>query len=71
MNRVILTRVIIVVSLIVIACLYFAWRGNLFSIPGEPTDYFTCVEKGGRIFSDGRTSLSYCSFGGKIYSYDG
>lgn len=34
-------------------------------------NYNTCARLGGRIYSDGKTSLSYCEFEGKIYQYDG
>lgn len=64
--------IILVIAFIVIT--YLAWTKNYSYSPGQPNDYFSCLEAGGaQGVAPGTegTSLSSCNFMGKWYSYDG
>lgn len=56
---------ILVSAIIIITGFYFAWRADMFRVPGEPQYYSECVAEGGRLVGG---LIKDCSYYGKIFS---
>lgn len=67
-------KITLIVIIVAVSGMYLAWNLDWYRLPGEPTDYFSCIEAGGvsgvAPGTEG-TSLSSCSYYGKWFSYDG